>query len=82
MYAFGSDYDGCLGCDGEEGSEVCTPKLINFFSGNRVHHVSCGNAHVVALTEAGDVFTWGCGEFGKFTPCYTFDEHGIFFLKK
>ncbi|KAI0220100.1 Serine/threonine-protein kinase Nek9 [Lamellibrachia satsuma] len=65
VYAFGSDYDGCLGCDGEEGSEVCTPKLINFFSGNRVHHVSCGNAHVVALTEAGDVFTWGCGEFGR-----------------
>ncbi|KAK2194294.1 hypothetical protein NP493_116g01001 [Ridgeia piscesae] len=65
VYAFGSDYDGCLGCDGDEGSEVCTPKLISFFAGTRVQQVSCGDAHVVALTEAGDVYTWGCGEFGR-----------------
>ena len=66
IYAFGSDYDGCLGCDGTEGDAVCTPKLIDFFSGIQVSQVSCGDAHVVALTDAGDVFTWGCGEFGKF----------------
>jgi len=34
-----------------------------------VQQVSCGDAHVVALTEAGDVYTWGCGEFGQFTAC-------------
>ena len=27
--------------------------------------VSCGDAHVVAITRNGDVYTWGCGEFGR-----------------
>ena len=27
--------------------------------------VSCGDAHVIVLTKSGDVYTWGCGEFGR-----------------
>ena len=27
--------------------------------------VSCGEAHVIALTKSGEVYTWGCGEFGR-----------------
>ena len=27
--------------------------------------ISCGDAHVVALTKDGEVYTWGCGEYGR-----------------
>lgn len=51
-----------------EGDEVCTPVLVNFFKGIPVVQVSCGDAHVAALTRDSDVYTWGCGEFGKCDP--------------
>ena len=66
MYSFGSDYYGCLGCGGQEGEEVCTPVLVDFFSSRPVIQVACGDAHVVALTKDFEVYTWGCGEFGGF----------------
>ena len=65
VYAFGSDYYGCLGCDNSEGDEVCSPTLLEFFTPRLVDHVSCGDAHVVALTQMGEVYSWGCGEFGR-----------------
>ena len=67
VYTFGSDYYGCLGCDNEEDDEVITPLLLNFFSNRPVQEVSCGDNHVVALTQNREVYTWGCGEFGM---CY------------
>ncbi|GFS25216.1 serine/threonine-protein kinase Nek9-like [Elysia marginata] len=64
LYAFGSDYYGCLGSsDGEE--EVLSPVLVEFFADHPVQLITCGHAHVVALTKYGDVYTWGSGEFGK-----------------
>ena len=65
VYSFGSDYYGCLGCDNEEGDSVCTPVLVEFFNDKPVEQVSCGDAHVIALTKDGEVYTWGCGEFGR-----------------
>lgn len=64
LYAFGSNYYGCLGCEAEE-DEVLSPVLVEFFHDNPVQEVSCGDAHVVTLTRCGNVYTWGCGEFGK-----------------
>ena len=65
VYAFGSDYYGCLGCEGQEGDEAYFPITVDFFHSNPVDQISCGDAHVVALTKDGEVYTWGCGEFGK-----------------
>ena len=65
VYSFGSDYFGCLGCDNEEDDEVSSPLLLNFFRTRPVLEVSCGDNHVVALTKNREVFTWGCGEFGR-----------------
>ncbi len=39
--------------------------LVPHFAEFAVRQVSCGEAHVVALTQAGTVYTWGCGEFGR-----------------
>jgi len=64
VYTFGSDFYGCLGVDeGEE--EVTSPVCVPTFAALPVLEVSCGDNHVAALTRAGDVYTWGCGEFGR-----------------
>ena len=33
--------------------------------GSRVTNVASGTDHVIALTKAGDVYSWGCGEKGR-----------------
>ncbi|VDI27488.1 NIMA (never in mitosis gene a)-related kinase [Mytilus galloprovincialis] len=65
VYASGSDYYGCLGVDNEEGDSVLSLIPINYFSSRPVEEISCGDNHCVALTKEGDVYTWGCGEFGR-----------------
>ncbi|XP_016388559.1 serine/threonine-protein kinase Nek9 [Sinocyclocheilus rhinocerous] len=65
MYMFGSDYYGCIGVENELGMEVLEPVLLDFFQERPVRQVSCGDNHVVALTRAGDIYSWGCGEHGR-----------------
>jgi len=50
LYMFGSDYYGCIGCNGELGDEVLSPYKVAFFADKPVKQVSCGDCHVVALT--------------------------------
>eukprot|EP00105_Crassostrea_gigas_P042340 XP_019926488.1 PREDICTED: serine/threonine-protein kinase Nek9-like [Crassostrea gigas] len=64
VYAFGSNYYGCLGLE-EEDDTVLSPVPLPFFSSNPVEEISCGENHVAALTKDGEVYTWGCGEFGR-----------------
>lgn len=64
VYAFGSNYYGCLGLE-EEDDTVLSPVPLPFFSSNPVEEISCGENHVAALTKDGEVYTWGSGEFGK-----------------
>ncbi|CAH1792116.1 unnamed protein product [Owenia fusiformis] len=64
MYTFGSNYYGCLGVE-EADEEVLLPLQVPFFAENPVEMVSCGQSHVVALTRDNQVYTWGCGEFGR-----------------
>ena len=49
---------------------VIYPLLLNFFSNRPVQEVSCGDNHVVVLTPNREVYTWGCGEFGKLSTLY------------
>ncbi|MGH0182364.1 UNVERIFIED_CONTAM: hypothetical protein FKN15_009426 [Acipenser sinensis] len=65
VYMFGSDYYGCIGVDNQQGSEVREPVLLDFFLSNPVEQLSCGDNHVVALTQDKDVYSWGCGEHGR-----------------
>lgn len=64
MYMFGSDYYGCIGVEGELGQEILEPVLLEFFEERLVRQVSCGDNHVVVLTQCGDIYSWGCGEYG------------------
>uniref|UniRef100_A0A671U6M4 non-specific serine/threonine protein kinase n=1 Tax=Sparus aurata TaxID=8175 RepID=A0A671U6M4_SPAAU len=65
MYMFGSDYYGCIGVEGELGMEIFEPVLLEFFEERPVRQVSCGDNHVVVLTQCGDIYSWGCGEYGR-----------------
>ena len=42
------------------------PKKIKFFEekGIKIKDIACGIRHCVVLTEQGDVYTWGRGEYG------------------
>lgn len=64
MYMFGSDYYGCIGVEGELGTEILEPVFLEFFEERPVRQVSCGNNHVVVLLQSGDIYSWGCGEYG------------------
>ncbi|XP_077476262.1 serine/threonine-protein kinase Nek9 [Stigmatopora argus] len=65
MYTFGSDYYGCIGVEGAMGMQILEPVLLEFFEERPVRQVSCGDNHVVVLTHSGDIFSWGCGEYGR-----------------
>nr|XP_020649582.1 serine/threonine-protein kinase Nek9 isoform X1 [Pogona vitticeps] len=65
VFAFGSDYYGCIGVDKAFGSEVLEPRQLNFFLNNPVEQVSCGDNHVAVLNRNREVYTWGCGEYGR-----------------
>lgn len=72
LYVFGTDYCGTLGLGelldeiGESG-HIYEPTLVPFFNENdlKIQQVSCGYSHVVALTTNNQVYTWGCGEYGR-----------------
>ena len=65
VYTCGSDYSGCIGCDGGLGDNVLTPYKIETLSDKRVKKIASGDSHVVVLTDHGEVYAWGCGEFGR-----------------
>ena len=74
MYTFGTDYSGCLGLgddelndESDEFRNVFKPIPIPYFNNEsiKILKVSCGDSHVVCLTENNEVYTWGHGEFGR-----------------
>ena len=74
LYTFGSDYYGCLGIDQEEGEEVLEPVRVDFFNEKPIYQISCGDNHIVALTQDREVYIWGCGEFGRLIFVYMLDS--------
>ena len=60
LYTFGNGRHGALGHNEGDVSHV-TPKKVEFFSKNnlKVKHALCGENFTAALTEDGDVWTWG-----------------------
>lgn len=42
------------------------PKKVQFFDeiGDKVKQIAAGNYHTVALTQKGDIYTWGRGQYG------------------
>lgn len=58
-----------MGVDKVSGPEVLEPMQLDFFLGNPVEQVSCGDNHVLVLTRNKEVYSWGCGEYGRWSLC-------------
>ena len=63
VFSWGEGDDGKLGhcsrlsCD--------KPRLIEALKSKRVRDIACGSSHSAAITSSGELYTWGCGEYGR-----------------
>ena len=57
VYAFGSNRFGQLGISGED--RCCTPRRVEDLKHQHVIQVAAGDKHSMALTQEGQVYTWG-----------------------
>ena len=79
VFSWGEGDDGKLGhcsrlsCD--------KPRLIEALKSKRVRDVACGSSHSAAITSNGELYTWGCGEYGRLgkTICVIFLQVSAFF---
>mmetsp|Transcript_35250 Transcript_35250/g.58918 ORF Transcript_35250/g.58918 Transcript_35250/m.58918 type:complete len:956 (+) Transcript_35250:97-2964(+) len=62
VYTWGDGESGQLG----HGDRVTylTPKLVDGLQGKAVKEMACGRKHSMALTDTGQVYTWGTGNIG------------------
>ncbi|XP_058055381.1 probable E3 ubiquitin-protein ligase HERC2 [Anopheles bellator] len=65
LYTWGRGTYGRLGHGNSEDKHL--PTLVQALKQHRVVHVAlgCGDAHSLCVTDAGTVFAWGDGDFGK-----------------
>eukprot|EP00112_Aurelia_sp_Birch-Aquarium-sp1_P008378 Seg1920.2 transcript_id=Seg1920.2/GoldUCD/mRNA.D3Y31 product="Protein F37C4.5" protein_id=Seg1920.2/GoldUCD/D3Y31 len=64
VYSWGSNVHGCLGNDPVSESAI-TQSPIPGLVGKHVIHIACGSDYSAAVTDEGEVYTWGCGENGR-----------------
>ncbi len=64
VFAYGSNDSGCLGLATVR-LQVKTPAPIKELAGKALAKLCSGNRFVLALTEAGQVFSWGDNKFGQ-----------------
>ena len=64
VFTWGSGEFGRLGFKTETKQQK-TPKKLTFFSEYEIIQVSLGNYHAMALTESGEIFSWGRGVSGQ-----------------
>jgi len=62
IYAFGAGFGGRLGNGSEVDAEL--PVLVEGLAGQVITKVDAGECHSCALSDDGDVFTWGFGASG------------------
>ncbi|XP_072019218.1 serine/threonine-protein kinase Nek8-like [Amphiura filiformis] len=63
LMTFGSGAHGCLGHGNYH--DVSQAKIVEALLGYEVDQVSCGQAHVMAVTNEHEVFAWGRGDNGR-----------------
>ncbi|XP_050295958.1 probable E3 ubiquitin-protein ligase HERC4 isoform X2 [Anthonomus grandis grandis] len=64
VFSWGSDYHGQLGQQlGENIQPV--PKIVRNLASHHVVQLVCGQRHTVALTNSGEILTWGANNFGQ-----------------
>ena len=61
VYAWGSNDDMQLGLGPGVGKKVNRPELVTDLSGKGILRIACGKNFSLALSEAGDIYSWGAG---------------------
>ncbi|OMJ68501.1 hypothetical protein SteCoe_34024 [Stentor coeruleus] len=64
VYTMGSNSDGRLGIDDKSLSFSSSPCLVISLSDLNPIKIACGWGHTACVTQNGDIYTWGLGEFG------------------
>jgi hypothetical protein len=63
LFTWGRGIFGQLGHGDDENQTI--PREVRYFSNIKIVSVACGWQHTLALTSAGDVFSWGYGKHGQ-----------------
>ncbi len=63
VFSWGEGDEGKLGHCSRLSSDK--PRLIEALKSKRVRDIACGSSHSAAITSSGELYTWGCGEYGR-----------------
>ncbi|KAK7864133.1 hypothetical protein R5R35_007650 [Gryllus longicercus] len=63
VFSWGEGDDGKLGHGNRLTLEK--PRLLRRLKAKRVRDIACGSSHSAAITSAGELYTWGLGEYGR-----------------
>ncbi|KDO32822.1 hypothetical protein SPRG_02515 [Saprolegnia parasitica CBS 223.65] len=63
LYTFGEGKFGRLGHNSERNQLVA--RVVETLHGKRIKQVACGGFHTAAVTDTGEIYTWGGGEHGQ-----------------
>ena len=63
VFSWGEGEDGKLGHCSRQSVEK--PRIVEALRNKRVRDIACGSSHSAAITSSGELFTWGCGEYGR-----------------
>ena len=63
VFTWGRGDDGRLG-HGDNGWKY-VPRAVEALAGKRITQVTCGSYHTAAVSDSGELFTWGGGMYGK-----------------
>ena len=64
VYTMGSNTEGRLGIDDRSVTFSSSPCLVSHLTDKHPVKIACGWGHTAVITESGEVYTWGVGEFG------------------
>uniref|UniRef100_A0A7S4NS28 Uncharacterized protein n=1 Tax=Guillardia theta TaxID=55529 RepID=A0A7S4NS28_GUITH len=63
VFSFGSGDSGRLGHGND--NDQWSPTFLSALESERCVSIAAGFAHSVALTDQGQIYTWGCGKLGR-----------------
>ena len=63
VFSWGEGEDGKLGHCSRQSVEK--PRIVEALRNKKVRDIACGSSHSAAITSSGELFTWGCGEYGR-----------------
>ncbi|XP_076648302.1 HECT and RLD domain containing E3 ubiquitin ligase 4 [Halictus rubicundus] len=64
LFSWGSNADGQLGLDSKTVME-CTPRMVKVLCTSTIVQVACGVKHTLALTNNGELYSWGSNNEGQ-----------------